>query len=60
MIDWLRRLFGEVKGLRPPGCPRASLNDVALRDCQICQMCRPDRDPQDRLLWRDKTRRAGT
>ncbi len=26
-------LFGEVKGLRSPGRPRSSFNDVALRDC---------------------------
>ncbi len=25
-------LSGEVKGLRPPGRPRSSFNDVALRD----------------------------
>ncbi len=24
-------LFGQVKGLCPPGCPRSSFNDVALR-----------------------------
>ncbi len=30
-------LFGEVKGLRPPGRPTSSFNDVALRDCQNCQ-----------------------
>ena len=29
-----KRLFCEVKGLCPPGCPRSSFNDVALRDCQ--------------------------
>ena len=29
-------LFGEVKGLRLPGRPRSSFNDVALRDCQNC------------------------
>ncbi len=27
-------LFGEVKGLRPPGRPRSSFNGVALCDCQ--------------------------
>jgi len=48
-------LFGEVKGLRPPGRPRSSFNDVALRDCQNCRISRPYRDAQDRLLWRDKT-----
>ena len=26
-------LFGEVKGLRPPGRPRSRFNDVALRHC---------------------------
>ena len=25
-------LFGQVKGRRPPGGPRSSFNDVALRD----------------------------
>ncbi len=29
-----RAVFGEVKGLGPPGRPRSSFNDVALRDCQ--------------------------
>ncbi len=48
-------LFGEVKGACPPGCPRSSFNDVALRDCQNCQIGRPSRNAQDRLLWRDKT-----
>ena len=28
-------LFGEVKGLRPPGRPRSSFNDVALLRCMI-------------------------
>ncbi len=27
-------LFGQVEGLRPPGRPRFSFNDVALQDCQ--------------------------
>ena len=27
-------LFGEVKGLRPPGCPR-SINNVMLHDYQL-------------------------
>ncbi len=53
-------LFGEVKGLRPPGRPRSSFNDVAFRDCQICRIGRPYRDAQDRLLWRDKTCPART
>jgi len=53
-------LFGEVKGLRPPGRPRSSFNDVALRDCQNCRISRPYRDAQDRLLWRDKTCPART
>ncbi len=50
----------EVKGLRPPGRPRFSFNDVALRDCQNCRISRPYRDAQDRLLWRDKTCPART
>ncbi len=53
-------LFGEVKGLRPPGRPRSSFNDVALRDCQNCRIGRPYRDAQDRLLWKDKTCPART
>jgi len=53
-------LFGEVKGLRPPGRPTSSFNDVALRDCQNCRFSRPYRDAQDRLLWRDKTCPART
>ena len=48
-------LFGEVKGLCPPGRPTSSFNDVALHDCQNCRISRPYRDAQDRLLWRDKT-----
>ena len=60
-IDCLRSfLFGEVKGLRPPGRPRSSFNDVALRDCPNCRISRPYRDAQDRLLWRDKTCPART
>ena len=53
-------LFGEVKGLRPPGRSRSSFNDDALRDCQNCRISRPYRDAQDRLLWRDKTCPART
>ena len=53
-------LFGEVKGLRPPGRPRSSFNDVALGDCQNCRISRPYRDAQDRLLWRGKTCPAHT
>ena len=34
-------LFGKVKGPRPPGRPRSSFNDVALRDCQNCQTVDP-------------------
>ena len=43
-------LFGEVKSLRPPGCPRSSLNEVALRDSPHYRMSRPYRDAQHRLL----------
>ncbi len=53
-------LFGEVKGLCPPGCPRSSFNDVALRDGRNCHISRPYRDAQDRLLWRNKTCLART
>ncbi len=53
-------LFGEVKGLRPPGRPRTSFNDVVLRDCQICHIDRLYRDAQNRLHWRDKTCPAHT
>ncbi len=55
-----KHLFGEVKGLRPPGRPRSNFKDVALRDCQKCRNIRPNRDAQDRLLWRDKTCPART
>ncbi len=48
-------LFGEVKGVRLPGRPRSSFNDVALRDCQKTGIGRPYRGVQDRLLWKDKT-----
>ena len=53
-------LFGQVKGLRPPGRPRSSFNDVALHDCQTRRITRPYRDAQDRLLWKDKTCPART
>ena len=53
-------LFGQVKGLRPPGRPRSSFNDVALQDCQTRGISRPYRDAQDRLLWKDKTCPART
>ena len=52
--------FGQVKGLRPPGRPRSSFNDVALHDCQTRRITRPYRDAQDRLLWKDKTCPART
>ena len=48
-------LFGQVMGCRPPGCPRSSFNDVAVRDCQLRCMTKPYKDAQIRLLWRDKT-----
>ncbi len=47
-------LFGQVKGLRPPGRPRSSFNGVALQDCQTRGINRPYRDAQDRLRWKDK------
>ena len=34
-------LFGEVKGLCPPGRPTSCFNDVAMRDCQNCRIGRP-------------------
>ena len=37
-------LFGQVKGLRPPGRPRSSFNDVALHDCQTRRIGRAYRD----------------
>ncbi len=55
MLVLSRCMHPEVKGLRPPGRPRSSFNDVALRDCQNCRIGRPYRDAQDRLLWKDKT-----
>ena len=48
-------LLSYFKGPRPPGRPRSSFSDVALRGCQNCQIGRPYRDAQDRQLWRDKT-----
>ena len=53
-------LFGQVKGRRPRGCPRSSFNDVAVRDCQLRRITKPDTDAQNRLLWRDKTCLART
>ncbi len=53
-------LFGQVKGLRPPGRPRSSFNDVALHYCQTCGISKPYRDAQDRLLWKDETCPART
>ena len=53
-------MFGEVKGLRPPGRPNSSFNDVTLRDCRGCCVGRPYRDAQDRLLCRDKPGAART
>ena len=48
-------LFGQVKGRRPPCCPRSSFNDVAVRDCRLRRITKPYKDAQNRLLWRDKT-----
>ncbi len=53
-------LFGQVKGLRPPGRPRSSFNDVTLHDFQTRRISEPYRDAQDRLLWKDKTCPART
>ncbi len=50
-----KQLFGQVKGLRPPGRPRSSFNDVALQDCQTHGINRLYKDAQDRLLWKNKT-----
>ena len=55
-----RLVKGMDPGLRPPGRPRSSFNDVALHDCQTCRLSRPYRDAQDRLLWKDKTCSART
>ena len=52
--------FGEVKGARPPGCPRSSFNDAVLRDCPNCHINRAYRDAQNKLVWRDKTCLART
>ena len=43
-------LFGQVKGLRPPGRPRSSFNDVALHDCQTRQIGRPYKVGKTRLV----------
>ena len=53
-------LFGEVKGRCPVGCPRSSINAVAVRDCQLRRIPKPYKDAQNRLLWRDKTCLART
>ena len=53
-------LFGRVKGPRPPGRPRSIFNDVALRDCQHCQIGRPYRDVQDRHFKKGKACPART
>ena len=60
VIDILDRtsylcMFRQVKGRHPPGCPRSSFNDVAVRDCQLHRITEPYKDAQNRLLWRDKT-----
>ena len=52
-------LFGQVKGRRPPGCPRSSFTDVAVRDGQLRRLKlrrirKPYKDAQNRLLWRHK------
>ena len=48
-------LFGQVKGSRPSGRPRLSLNDVASSDCHDCRITRPYKDAQNGLLWRDRS-----
>ena len=53
-------LFGQVKGLRPPGRPRSGFDDVVLHDCQTRGISKPYKDAQDRLLWKDKTCPART
>ena len=50
-----KRLFGQVMGRRPLGCPRFSFNAVAVRDCQLRRIINPYKHAQNRLLWRDKT-----
>ena len=48
ILDYLRSfLFGEVKGLCPPGRPRSNFSDVAVRDCQNCRTGKPYRNAQD-------------
>ena len=53
-LRWLGRVFRMLND-RMPGRPGSSFNDVALLDCQNCQIGRPYRDAQDRQLWRDRT-----
>jgi len=48
-------LFGDFKGLCPPGRTRSRFNDVAGPDCQKCCVSKPYRDAPNRLLWRDKS-----
>lgn len=45
-------LFGQVKGGRPPGCPRSSFNDVAVHELSIAISYK---DAHNRLLWRNQT-----
>ena len=42
--------FGQVKGCRLLGCPRSSLNDVAVHDCQLRRINKPYKDAQNKLL----------
>ena len=46
-------LLSYFKGPRPPGRPRPSFSDVALRGCQNCQIGRPYRDAQTALERQD-------
>ena len=48
-------LFGQVKGLKPPGRPRKIWNDIVLSDFQQLNIKRPYRDAQNKSAWRDKT-----
>ena len=39
-------VFGQVKGRCPPGCPRCSFNDVAMRDRQLSRINKPYKDAE--------------
>ena len=55
MIDCLRSCY-RGKGLCPPGCTSSSLNDVAVRDCQLRRTSKTYKDAQNRWEGQDLPR----